>query len=161
MWFQLKPQEAEFLAVNTNAALSTFEKVSENIGMCMYYLISIHLRWSDWYNTRNQQGSEKNLNSFLSFWASSFHFCLGPLLLLLVNPLSPDIHLQILQTDLHRFPWRICWDERIWYEIKAFSLRWPWSSKLQKLLAHRQTKSACLGVPDETFFKPCFDYEKV
>lgn len=29
---QLKPQEAEFLAVNTNAALSTFEKVSENIG---------------------------------------------------------------------------------------------------------------------------------
>ena len=31
-FFQLKPQEAEFLAVNTNAALSTFEKVSENIG---------------------------------------------------------------------------------------------------------------------------------
>ena len=31
--FQLKPVEAEFLAVNTNAALSTFEKVSENIGM--------------------------------------------------------------------------------------------------------------------------------
>jgi len=29
---QLKPVEAEFLAVNTNAALSTFEKVSENIG---------------------------------------------------------------------------------------------------------------------------------
>ena len=44
MWFQLKPQEAEFLAVNTNAALSTFEKVSENIGMCMYYLTSIHPR---------------------------------------------------------------------------------------------------------------------
>ena len=43
MWFQLKPQEAEFLAVNTNAALSTFEKVSENIGKCMYYLISIQL----------------------------------------------------------------------------------------------------------------------
>ena len=30
--FQLKPQEAEFLAVNTNAALSTFEKVAESIG---------------------------------------------------------------------------------------------------------------------------------
>lgn len=30
--FQLKPQEAEFLAVNTNAALSSFEKVSENMG---------------------------------------------------------------------------------------------------------------------------------
>lgn len=29
---QLKPQEAEFLAVNTNAALSSFEKVSENMG---------------------------------------------------------------------------------------------------------------------------------
>ena len=34
--FQLKPQEAEFLAVNTNAALSTFEKVSENIGKDIY-----------------------------------------------------------------------------------------------------------------------------
>ncbi|CAH3155935.1 protein LZIC-like [Pocillopora verrucosa] len=29
---QLKPQEAEFLAENTNAALSLFEKVSENMG---------------------------------------------------------------------------------------------------------------------------------
>jgi len=29
---QLTPQEAEFLAVNTNAALSSFEKVSENMG---------------------------------------------------------------------------------------------------------------------------------
>lgn len=29
---QLKPQEAEFLSLNTNAALNTFEKVSENIG---------------------------------------------------------------------------------------------------------------------------------
>ncbi|XP_027035645.1 protein LZIC-like [Pocillopora damicornis] len=28
----LKPQEAEFLAENTNAALSLFEKVSENMG---------------------------------------------------------------------------------------------------------------------------------
>ncbi|XP_031554463.1 protein LZIC-like [Actinia tenebrosa] len=29
---QLKPQESEFLAANSNAALSSFEKVSENIG---------------------------------------------------------------------------------------------------------------------------------
>ena len=32
-----------------------------------------------------------------------------------VNPLSPNIHLQILQTDLHTFPLKIV-------EIKAFSL---------------------------------------
>ena len=39
--FQLKPVEAEFLAVNTNAALSTFEKVSENIGMELQCMGSI------------------------------------------------------------------------------------------------------------------------
>ena len=30
-----------------------------------------------------------------------------------VNPLSPDIHLQILQTDLHKFPLKISWDQSI------------------------------------------------
>lgn len=42
--FQLKPQEAEFLAVNTNAALSTFEKVSESMGknMCTQGSILFH-----------------------------------------------------------------------------------------------------------------------
>lgn len=38
--FQLKPQEAEFLAVNTNAALSTFEKVSENMGKMDHLLVN-------------------------------------------------------------------------------------------------------------------------
>ena len=37
-----------------------------------------------------------------------------------VNPLSPKIHIQILQTDLHQFSLRIV--ERIWFKIKAFSL---------------------------------------
>ena len=37
-----------------------------------------------------------------------------------LNPLSPKIHIQILQTDLETFPWRIF--ERIWFKIKAFSL---------------------------------------
>ena len=36
------------------------------------------------------------------------------------NPLSPEIHIQILQTDLHSFLSRIV--ERIWFTIKAFSL---------------------------------------
>ena len=37
-----------------------------------------------------------------------------------LNPLSPSIHIQILQTDLHTFLLRIV--ERIWFKIKAFSL---------------------------------------
>ena len=35
------------------------------------------------------------------------------------NPLSPKIHIQIVQTDLHTFLLRIV--ERIWFKIKAFS----------------------------------------
>ena len=27
-----------------------------------------------------------------------------------LNPLSPNIHIQILQTDLHTFLWRISWE---------------------------------------------------
>ena len=38
-----------------------------------------------------------------------------------VNPLSPKIHIQILQADLHTFLLRIV--ERIWFKIKEFS---PW-----------------------------------
>ena len=37
-----------------------------------------------------------------------------------VNPLSPKIQIQILQTDLHTF---LLWIvERIWVKIKVFSL---------------------------------------
>ena len=36
------------------------------------------------------------------------------------NPLSPKIHIQILQSDLHPFLLRIV--ERIWFKIEAFSL---------------------------------------
>ena len=35
----------------------------------------------------------------------------------MVSPLSPNIHIQILQTDLHTFPLRISWekfDKRSW-----------------------------------------------
>ena len=39
------------------------------------------------------------------------------------NPLSPKIEIQILQTDLHTFLLQIV--ERIWFNIKVFSL---WSS---------------------------------
>ena len=38
----------------------------------------------------------------------------------LINPLSPKIHIQILQTDLHTFLLRTV--ERIWFKIKAVSL---------------------------------------
>ena len=39
---------------------------------------------------------------------------------LVFRVLSPKIHIQILQTDLHTFPLRIV--ERIWFKIKVFSL---------------------------------------
>ena len=31
----------------------------------------------------------------------------------LINPLSPNIHMQILQTDLYTFPFRISWENLI------------------------------------------------
>ena len=43
----------------------------------------------------------------------------GPLSIC-INPLSPKIQIQILQTDLHTFLLRIV--ERIWFKIKAFFL---------------------------------------
>ena len=39
---------------------------------------------------------------------------------MLFNPLSPKIHIQILQTDLHTF--LLIMVERIWFNIKAFFL---------------------------------------
>ena len=30
-----------------------------------------------------------------------------------LNPLSPNIHIQILQTDLYTFPYRISWEKLI------------------------------------------------
>ena len=41
----------------------------------------------------------------------------------IINPLSPKIQTQILQTDLHTFLLRTV--ERIWFNIKALAL---WSS---------------------------------
>ena len=43
----------------------------------------------------------------------------GPLSIC-INPLSPKIQIQILQTDLHTFLLRIV--ERIWFKTKAFFL---------------------------------------
>ena len=34
-------------------------------------------------------------------------------LLMAINPLSPNIHIQILQTDLHTFPLQISWENLI------------------------------------------------
>ena len=39
-----------------------------------------------------------------------------------INPLSPDIHLQILQTDLHTFPLRMS-RENLIKDQRFFSLR--------------------------------------
>ena len=40
------------------------------------------------------------------------------------NPLSPNIHIQILQTDLHTFPWRISWEnlvkDQIFFSLCSF-----------------------------------------
>ena len=40
---------------------------------------------------------------------------------LVINPLSPDIHKQILQTDLYTFPYRISWEKLI-KDQRFFSL---------------------------------------
>ena len=37
------------------------------------------------------------------------------------NPLSPNIHIEILYTDLHTFPWRISWESLI-IDQSIFSL---------------------------------------
>ena len=37
------------------------------------------------------------------------------------NPLSPNIHIQILQTDLYTFPKRIC-GENLIKDLRIFSL---------------------------------------
>ena len=38
--------------------------------------------------------------------------------------LSPNIHIQILQTDLHTFPWRISWEnlvkDQIFFSLWSF-----------------------------------------
>ena len=46
--------------------------------------------------------------------------------------LSPNIHIQILQTDLHTFPWRISWENLVKDQI-FFSL-WSFCQFLQTLL---------------------------
>ena len=45
---------------------------------------------------------------------------LNKISLQLLESLSPNMHIQILQTDLYTFLLRIV--ERIWFKIKAFSL---------------------------------------
>ena len=44
-----------------------------------------------------------------------------------INPLSPNIHKQILQTDLYTFPYRMS-KENLIKKIKVFSLRWSFYS---------------------------------
>ena len=43
---------------------------------------------------------------------------------LVLNPSSPNIHIQILQTDLHTFPWRISWEnlvkDQIFFSLWSF-----------------------------------------
>ena len=42
----------------------------------------------------------------------------------LLNPLSPNIHIQILQTDLHTFSWRTSWEnlvkDQIFFYLRSF-----------------------------------------
>ena len=56
------------------------------------------------YNMSKQ--GKKNINSSLPFGQAAITFCMPRALLVLVNDYhtSPDIHLQITQTDPHTFP---------------------------------------------------------
>ena len=46
--------------------------------------------------------------------------CFADTLQVRVNPLSPNIHIQILQTDLHTFPLRISWENLVKDQIIIF-----------------------------------------
>ena len=61
---------------------------------------------------RSSEFGARNFQSLLAKWTGAQASRL--------NPLSPKIQIQILQTGLHTFLLRIV--ERIWFKIKAFSL---------------------------------------
>ena len=68
----------------------------------------------------------KNSRKYITKCAFKIKACLAynstgsKVLHCLINPLSPKIHIQILQTDLHTFLLRTV--ERIWFKMKTFSL---------------------------------------
>ena len=53
----------------------------------------------------------------VSFWQWSGHECMH----FTLTPLCPNIHIQILQTDLHTFPLRISWENL--FEDQSISMR--------------------------------------
>ena len=50
-----------------------------------------------------------------------------------VNPLSSNIHLQILQTDLHTFPLKISWDQSIFPLVITFLVLITFSLCIERL----------------------------
>ena len=54
----------------------------------------------------------------VSFWQWTSHECMC----FTLTPLCPNIHIQILQTDLHTFPLRISWENL--FEDQSISMRW-------------------------------------
>ena len=71
------------------------------------------IRQQQWQHVRQQQ--QQHYFSFLKIWSSwvSDVQNSGFYGLCVLNPLSPSIHIQILQNDLHTFPLRISWENLI------------------------------------------------
>ena len=76
------------------------------------------IRQQQWQHVRQQQQQQQQQQHYFSFlkirssWVSDVQnsWFYG---LRVLNPLSPSIHIQILQNDLHTFPLRISWENLI------------------------------------------------
>ena len=77
-----------------------------------------------------------------------------------LNPLSSNIYIQILQTDLHTFPWRISWenlieDQSIFPEVIIVWRNWCWSLlELKVLKSQVSTTSKSTKPRSRTFSFP-------
>ena len=92
-------------------------------------LISINLAFSKvppdpiWSTCKRKRSTRDNPTC--NNWKATrqFYAWLGCLSIMCnINPLRPNIHLEILHTDLYMFPWKTSWE--ICEKIEIFSLRW-------------------------------------
>ena len=64
-----------------------------------------------WQELKQDWLVQNGLRATLKAWSMQFKYSL--LFFSSINPLSPNIHIQILQTDLHTSPLRISWENLI------------------------------------------------
>ena len=92
-----------------------FQYINFAVNLWIYF--SLFLLFSQTHPVTLQQPQDFCSTDFLVFCVFCFLFGI-----LLINPLSPSVHIQILQTGLYAFLKELV--ERIWQKIKTFSLWW-------------------------------------